>query len=104
MVPVSVAHDVHVTLGTFFGIRPYTSRSKSSTNSARRRVQSAALVTLCPSFSVRTIRKVGEGIGLGLVVVRVIRVLLVAARTGSQCFDPELFHHLLMVLGRCPSF
>ncbi len=43
----------HVTLGTFFGTRPSTSRSKSSTISARRLDHIAAVVTLRPSFIVR---------------------------------------------------
>src|SRR6266566_7109124 len=41
-----------VTLGTFFGTRPYTSRSKSSWISARRAFHCLTVVTLLPFFIV----------------------------------------------------
>ena len=45
---------LHVTLGTSFGTRPSTSRSKSSTISLRRVSHIAAVVTFFPFFNVRT--------------------------------------------------
>src|SRR3954470_10949659 len=50
LAPRVVAVTSHVTGGTFGGMRPYTSRSKSSRISARRAGHCAAVVTFVPSF------------------------------------------------------
>ncbi|PYP75128.1 MAG: hypothetical protein DMD35_22315 [Gemmatimonadetes bacterium] len=62
IVPVSVAVTAHVTFGASFGTRPITSRSKSSTISARRRVQSRGVVTRCPFFSTSRGGRFGNGL------------------------------------------
>jgi hypothetical protein len=46
----TVPFTSQVTLGMFFGRRPYTSRSNSSTISARRAFHCAADVTFVPLF------------------------------------------------------
>ena len=64
---VSFVVDVtsHVTFGTFFGTRPSTSRSKSSTISGRRSfVHIAAVVTFWPLFSVSTSGRSGYGLAV----------------------------------------
>ena len=61
IVPVSVAATLHATRGAFFGTRPITSRSNSSTISARRRAQRRGVVTRCPFFSVSSGGRFGNG-------------------------------------------
>ena len=98
---------VHVTFGTFFGTRPSTSRSKSSTISGRRCFHhtSALRDLACRSSSVSTSGRFGIRIGQRLVVVGVVGRRLVAARPGPQALDPELLHHLPMIfLGRLRGF
>src|ERR1019366_2201012 len=59
-VSFTVLVTVHVTLGTLFGTRPNTSRSKSSTISGRRwLVHWAAVVTFLPFLRVRTSGRLG---------------------------------------------
>ena len=59
----SVAVADHVTFGTLRGIRPTTSRSKSSTISGRRCVfQTRADVTFVPFASVSTSGRIGYGL------------------------------------------
>ncbi len=61
----AVSVTVHVTLGTFFGTRPITSRSKSSTISGRRCFHHIfALVTFLPFFSVNASGRFGKGFAL----------------------------------------
>ena len=52
MVVFTVSATVHVTFGTLAGMRPTTSRSKSSMISLRRVSHCALVVTLAPLFSV----------------------------------------------------
>ena len=101
-VKFSVRFTTHVTFGTFFGTRPRTSRSKSSTISGRRCFHhAAALVTLRPFFSVRTSGRFGIRVRERLVVVGVIGRGLVAARPGPQGRDAELLLHVLVIGGGC---
>jgi hypothetical protein len=62
IVPRALSATVHVTFGTFGGIRPTTSRSKSSTISLRRSGHIAAAVTLRPSFNVSASGRSGKGL------------------------------------------
>jgi hypothetical protein len=62
-IPLAVSVTTHVTVGTFAGTRPSTSRSKSSTISGRRRVRHmSAEVTVVPFFSVRISGRSGKGL------------------------------------------
>ena len=62
---VACVTTVHVTFGTFFGTRPKTSRSKSSTISGRRTFHHcAAVVTFWPSFVTSGSGKSGKGLAL----------------------------------------
>ena len=59
----TVFATVHVTDGTFFGTRPITSRSKSSTISGRRCFHHiSGVVTFSPFFSVSTSGRFGNGL------------------------------------------
>jgi hypothetical protein len=61
-VAFTVFATVHVTFGTFFGTRPSTSRSKSSTISGRRwSHQTLAVVTFLPFFNFKTSGRFGYG-------------------------------------------
>ncbi len=60
--PSAFSVTVHVTFGTFFGMRPMTSRSKSSAISGRRFSHHCfGVVTFLPFFSVRTSGIFGNG-------------------------------------------
>ena len=91
---------VHVTFGTFFGTRPSTSRSKSST------ISGPALLPphvgardLLAVLERQTSGRFGIRIRRRLVVVGVVGRRLVAARTGTQRLDAELLHHVLVIRG-----
>ena len=60
----------------------------------------AGVVTFWPSFMVSGSGTFGIGIGLRLVVVGVVWSFFVAARSRTQGLDPELIHHVLVVLIR----
>ena len=64
-VVLMVSVTSHVTFGTLAGMRPTTSRSKSSAISGRRCFhQLSAVVTLAPFFKVRTSGQSGKGLAL----------------------------------------
>ncbi len=62
---VACVTTVHVTFGTFFGTRPKTSRSKSSTISGRRTFHHcSAVVTFWPFFVTSGSGRSGKGLAL----------------------------------------
>ena len=57
---------------------------------------------LLPALQCERIGQVSIWIGLRLIVVGMIRVLFIPARARTERCDPQLIHHVLMVLFCCP--
>ena len=90
----------HVTFGTLRGMRPSTSRSNNSTISGRRSFHhTSAVVTFYAARERQDVRQIREWIGFRLVVVGAVGCGLVAARSGTQAFDTQLRHHVLVIAG-----
>src|SRR5437773_10625616 len=47
------------------------------------------------------VRQIGDRIGLGLVVIRMVGDALIPAGAGAESLDTELLQHVLMVFGSC---